>query len=184
MLNPLIGTHNFKFADFNPTVIGQEIRWVASQSKDNPGAQKANLFTVVSYEEKLRKKPIDGQLLFVKSSLKITTETGETHIIDPDEEFTANFRYDRANNFDPNFAHTAYNYAEIGADIVGNHIMVMTGANSNHSWGQFITGKVVSYSRSAARPLTALSNESIFYEVGLEGMRRPIVVDSLSSFWA
>lgn len=184
MLNPLLSTHIFKFSELNPTAIGQEIRWISAVSKNNPGSQKANLFTVITYEEQLREKPVDGQMLFVKSAVKITTETGETHIISPDEEFSANFQSNRVNDFDPEFAHTAYNYAEVGAEIVGNNVMVMTGAMSNHSWGQFITGKVISYSRSAARPLNAISGNSMFYEVGLEGLRRPIVVDSYSTFWA
>lgn len=181
MLNPDIARQTYKFVDFNPTIISKDIRWTTTASKD---LQKAYLFTVVSYEEQAYNRLVDGNLVLVKQSVKIITETGDTHIIDSDQSFSTNFNVDASALFDPDFAHTAYNYASVGADIVGNDVMIRTGSESNHTWGQFITGKVVSFAPSAARPLHAVSAQSEFYEIGIQGIRRPIVVDSLSHFWA
>lgn len=181
MLNPDISQNRYKFLDFNPTIIGKDVRWISPAGK---GSQKAFLFTVVSYEEQAYNQIVNGQSVLMKHSVKITTETGETHIIDVNQEFTTNFTLDASLPFDSNFSHTVYNYAEVGAEIVGNRVMIRTGSESNHTWGEFITGKVVSFAPSAARPLHAVSATSEFYEIGIEGIRRPIVVDSLSHFWA
>ena len=181
MLNPDIARQTYKFVDLNPSIIGKDIRWITEATK---GVKKAYLFTVVSYEEKAYNRRVDNSLVLVKQSVKITTETGDTHIIASDESFSTNFNRRAIPPFDPEFAHTAYNYAEVSADIVGNAVMIRTGAESNHTWGQFITGKVVSFAPSVARLLTAVSPKSEFYEIGIEGIRRPIVVDSLSHFWA
>ena len=186
MLKTSLDSDLFYFGDLNPSIIGQEIRWVAENSDRDPVAEKGLSFTVVAYEEQTETMDTQDLILPRRLMLKITTELGEQIQMAPGEKFTTNFHRSilASERFVPDMNLGEYTFSFVGSKIVGNNAMIVTGSDSNHAWGQFITGKVIAYKRSGARLMYPMSSESVPYEVTIQGLKRPIVVDSESSFWA
>ena len=186
MLKTSLDSDLFYFGDLNPSVIGQEIRWIAENAENDPEAEKGMSFIVVAYEEQTETVDTQDHFLPRRLMLRITTDLGEQILMNPSEKFTTNFRRSlpAAERFVPDMNLGEYTFSFVGARIVGNNAMIVTGPDSNHPWGQFITGKVTSYKRSGARLMYPMSPQSVPYEVMIHGLKRPIVVDSESSFWA
>lgn len=186
MLKTSLDSDLFYFGDLNPSVIGHEIRWVAKNPDNDPMAEKGLSFTVVAYEEQTETMDTNELYLPRRLALRITTDLGEQILMDPSEQFTTNFHRSilASERFVPDMNLCEYTFSFVGSKIVGNNAMIVTGEDSNHAWGHFITGKVISYKRSGARLMYPLSSQSVPYEVTIQGLKRPIVVDSESSFWA
>lgn len=186
MLKTSLDSDLFYFGDLNPSVIGHEVRWAAENPNNDPTAEKALSFTVVAYEEQTETMDTNELILPKRLMLKITTELGEQILMNPGEKFTTNFHRSilASERFVPDMNLGEYTFSFAGSKIVGNNAMIVTGSDSNHAWGHYITGKVISYKRSGARLMYPLSSQSVPYEVTIQGLKRPIVVDSESSFWA
>jgi hypothetical protein len=186
MLKTSLDSDLFYFGDLNPSVIGHEIRWVAENPTNDPMAEKGLSFTVVAYEEQTETMDTQDHILPRRLMLRITTELGEQVLMDPSEKFTTNFHRSIlvSERFAPDMNLGEYTFSFVGSKIVGNNAMIVTGSDSNHAWGHYITGKVISYKRSGARLMYPISSQSVPYEVTIQGLKRPIVVDSESSFWA
>lgn len=186
MLKTSLDSDLFYFGDLNPSIIGHEIRWVAENPDEDPTAEKGMSFTVVAYEEQTETMDTQDLILPRRMMLKMTTDLGEQVQMHPSEKFTTNFHRSilASERFVPDMNLGEYTFAYVGSKIVGNNAMIVTGSDSNHAWGQFITGKVISYKRSGARLMYPMSPQSVPYEVTIQGLKRPIVVDSESSFWA
>lgn len=187
MLQYKISGHELHdFNDLNPSIIGHKIRWLSGHDNGNPHDERGAYITVASYEEQSEEVHSNDSIGLVRRCIRITTPTGQRIVIEPSEKFATNFpRYlTSMDRYSPNMELAEYSYEAIGADIVGNCVMVATGRNSNHPWGQFITGRVISYKKSGATSFRYVNEESLMYEVLLEGLERPVVVDTFSSFWA
>lgn len=168
MLNPMFNSQPFEFADFNPSIIGQEIRWRSANERKDPNGEDGLIFRVMSYEEQSQPMQTADDITLIRTMLKINTDTGEQVTMPPHELFTTNFYNNhQSERFNFNASLAEYTYEFVGSEIIGNNVMVVTGKDSNHPWGQFITGKVISYTRSGARPMYALAPDSVFYEVGI-----------------
>lgn len=176
----------YSFDDMNPTIIGHKIRWVKENPEGYIDGEQGRYVTVASYEERSKTINRDNRIDVTRTEIRLSTKDGEFFTVSPDEKFTTNFPsyLTGADRFSPTAPLAEYTYDAVGADVVGNAIMVTTGKDSNHSWGDFITGRVVAYTVSAAKPLFLINRDSVLYNVFIEGLDRPIVVDSFSSFWA
>lgn len=176
----------YEFNDLNPSIIGHKIRWI----KDNPegyiDGHRGLYLTVSSYEERSREVHYLDKFELTRTEIRVRTYEGDTITVSPRDKFTTNFkRYLTGSEmFAPEMSLAEYTYDAVGAEIVGNSVMVTTGQNSNHSWGDFITGRVISYKTSGAVSYRLISPDSVLYELEIEGVDRPVVVDSFSSFWA
>lgn len=176
----------YEFNDLNPSIIGHKIRWI----KDNPegyiDGHQGLYLTVSSYEERSKEVHYLDRADISRTEIRLRTYDGDTITVKPEDKFTTNFkRYlTGSEKFSSDMSLAEYTYDVVGAEIVGNCIMITTGQNSNHSWGDFITGRVVSYKPSGAVSYSLLHHDSILYDLEIEGIDRPIVVDSYSSFWA
>jgi hypothetical protein len=186
MLKTSLDSDLFYFGDLNPSIIGHEIRWVDKNPTNDPMAEKGLSCTVIAYEEQTETMDTKDLILPSRMMLKITTELGEQILMHPSEQFTTNFHRSilASERFVPDMNLGEYTFSFVGSKIVGNNAMIVTGSDSNHAWGHFITGKVISYKRSGARLMYPISSQSVPYEVAIQGLKRPIVVDSESSFWA
>lgn len=187
MLKYRAGTHElYSFEDLNPSVIGHKIRWLGGHQNGNPHDERGGYFTVASYEEQSEEIHNDEEIRLIRKSIRITTPDKQRIEINPSESFATNFPtyLTSQDRFSPDMVLAEYTYDAVGADIVGNAVMVMTGPNSNHPWGDFITGRVISYKKSGATSLAYISEDSLMYEVLFEGIERPVVVDTFSPFWA
>lgn len=176
----------YEFNDLNPSIIGHKIRWIKSNPEGYVDGHKGLYLTVSSYEERSKEVHYLDKFELTRTEIKVRTYDGETITVLPGDRFTTNFkRYlTGSEKFSPAMSLAEYTYDAVGAEIVGNSIMVTTGQNSNHSWGDFITGRVISYKPSGAVSYNLMNRDSVLYEVAIEGVSRPIVVDSFSSFWA
>lgn len=176
----------YSFNDLNPSIIGHKIRWV----KDNPegyvDGERGLYITIASYEERCKKIHYDDRFELARTEIRLRTYDEDTITVSPSDMFTTNFkRYLTGNEmFSSDMSLSEYTYESVGAEIVGNSIMASTGPESNHSWGDFITGRVTSYKVSGAVPYRLISPNSVLYEIEMDALDRPIVVDSYSSFWA
>jgi hypothetical protein len=187
MLKYRAGTHElYSFEDLNPSVIGHKIRWLSGHDNGNPHDERGGYFTVASYEEQSEEVHFGEEIRLIRKSIRITTPDKQRIEIKPSETFATNFeKYLTSNErYSPDMVLAEYTYDAVGADIVGNSVMVMTGVHSNHPWGDFITGRVISYKKSGATALAYYNEKSLMYEVLFEGLERPVVVDTFSSFWA
>lgn len=188
MLNYQQGNNTlYSFADFNPSIVGHKIRWVKNNPTSHPRGEEGMYLTVVCYSEQSDEIYGDDDTIHLERKIiRLRTPTGENLDFSPHEKFATNFpKYlTSGEKFSPTMDLGSYTYHEIGADIVGNCVMVATGSDTNHPWSDFITGRVMSYKPSGAVSYLRIHPNSVMYEVRLEGVDRPIVVDSYSLFWA
>lgn len=176
----------YEFNDLNPSIIGHKIRWIKANPEGYIDGHQGLYLTVSSYEERSKEVHYLDRFELTRTEIRMRTFDGDTVTVKPEDKFTTNFkRYlTGSERFSPTMSLGEYTYDAVGAEIVGNSIMVTTGQNSNHSWGDFITGRVISYKTSGAVSYNLMHRDSVLYEVEIEGVDRPIVVDSYSSFWA
>lgn len=176
----------YQFGEFNPSIIGHKIRWVAPNPRNNPSVEQGAYITISAFEEQTDAVERADKFDLIRKSIRITTAKGEKFIMDATQQFSTNFpSYLTARDkFTPTMSLTEYTYNEVGADIVGNSVVVSTGKESNHPWGDFVTGRIISFKISGASSYRYISDDSVLFEIGIGGFTRPVVVDSYSKFWA
>lgn len=175
-----------QFNDINPSIIGHKIRCVFPNPDNDPAQEQGMYITVAGYEEQTDAIDNDTDFGLLRKNIRITTAKAEKFIMSADQQFSTNFPnyLTSRDKFTPHMTLAEYTYNDIGADIVGNSVMIRTGKDSNHSWGDFITGRVISFKISGAVAYRFIDRNSVMFEIKVGGFERPVVVDSYSKFWA
>lgn len=174
------------FGDINPSIIGHKIRWIAPNPHNDPQVEQGMYITVAGYEEQTQAIDNETDFGLIRQQIRITTAKAEKFIMEADQRFSTNFPnyLTSRDRFTPHMTLQEYSYNDIGADIVGNAIMIRTGKESNHSWGDFMTGRIISFKISGAAAYRFIDRNSVLFEITVGGYQRPVVVDSYSKFWA